>query len=90
MFVAIALPTMQPGCIQACNLSVAIPPPLSMPWYTPPWSMAYSSRALVKVQVKNNANPEFDEVMTFIVDDPDTQTITAFLREADFAFSKAR
>ncbi len=47
-------------------------------------------RSLKTKQVKNNANPEFDEVMNFIVDDPDTQTITAFLREADFAFSKAR
>ena len=45
-------------------------------------------RSLKTRKVKNNANPEFDEVMNFIVDDPEAQTITAFLREADFSFSK--
>ena len=47
-------------------------------------------RSLKTRKVKNSANPEFDEVMEFIVDDPEHQTITSFLRESDFSFSKVR
>ena len=45
-------------------------------------------RSLKTRTVKNSKDPEFDEVMEFIVDDPEHQTITSFLRESDFTFSK--
>ena len=45
-------------------------------------------RSLKTKRVKNSQNPGFDEGMEFIVDDPEHQTITSFLREADPFSSK--
>lgn len=45
-------------------------------------------RSLSTKVVWDDKNPVFDEVLTFIVDDPDTQSITAFLKEHDIAFQK--
>lgn len=45
-------------------------------------------RSLSTKTVWDDKNPEFDEVLTFIVDDPRTQSIKAFLKEHDIAFQK--
>ncbi|CAL8470422.1 g9964 [Coccomyxa elongata] len=45
-------------------------------------------RKLSTETVWNNKNPEYNEVMNFIVDDPKTQSLTAFLKDHDFPFHK--
>jgi Ca2+-dependent lipid-binding protein len=46
-------------------------------------------RSLSTRVVWNDANPVFDEVMNFIVDDPKQQSVKAYLKEHDFhAFQK--
>lgn len=45
-------------------------------------------RKLSTKTVWNNKNPEYNEVLNFIVDDPKTQSVTAFLMEHDFPFHK--
>lgn len=45
-------------------------------------------RKLGTKTVWNNKNPEYNEVLNFIVDDPKTQSLTVFLKEHDFPFHK--
>ncbi|KAK9915888.1 hypothetical protein WJX75_005707 [Coccomyxa subellipsoidea] len=45
-------------------------------------------RKLATKTVSNNKNPDFNEVFNFIVDDPESQSITAYLRDNDFPLHK--
>lgn len=47
-------------------------------------------RKLSTKTVWNNKNPEYNDVLNFIVDDPKTQSLTAFLKDHDFPFHKVR
>ncbi len=45
-------------------------------------------RKLATKTVMNNKNPEYNNVFNFIVDDPENQSITAYLMDNDFPFHK--
>lgn len=45
-------------------------------------------RKLATKTVSNNKNPDFNEVFNFIVDDPESQSITAYLADNDFPLHK--